>query len=760
MTRQISASFMLAVLFTATSATAATSVTNVVFDASLTPITFYNDVQSHLVEAESTARQANPTQSYATLVENLLQDDDYVRELARAKSLSVMGPTNLVTTMPQTTYGTNVLQTLLSSPEWMIDTWTAGDVKNPANYLNALSVLWKYDKRYVEEHPNTRLPSAESGSLLARKCITAMALNNVGSDVNRVDSWEAYREFFDRGRMHCDVYNYDIWELRFGLNSQNFSHHDLRRGAQLTGGKINTRGWASWQVRYRRYNLFDDIIHGANYNRPWQHLITGSSISREIGGVCGAISTYGALSCQAHGTVGITGGQPGHCATPNRNRDEATWNIGSNIGGPTGAHFSFWNMTYFKALEYFDNLFRDMNAYRAAHLRMWAAEMAILRERDANGSIVYSDGLNGLFRAAAAKAPNNYLVWKTYAAWLNEVAPNEMPLWIAWAEGVANGMKLDEEPAWKMIADNFAARAKRNLGKEGVALIYKRLYRIITQTTRSTTENFFLGTIALNTHRTLLDGHLPSMLTLVETALDANFGKSWYPAAIISWGNGAFTSAADKNAFLGTVSQVYAAHGDASGLLKFVVNSIQSASATGNVELFNQMADVYDEQTGDRVGGYVDDTFGGQLLSAKGCLTLSSYSTTGSGNNISYVQNDIKNARRVIDDSTIGLYSFKTAAEQAPWVKVTLPGNAALTGILIQNPTGEPALQSVPFRVSISEDGELWTTVLETSGRSVTTLKIPLDLPRARYVKIERIDSTVNVQMQLQKIQVYGNPLY
>ena len=70
---------------------------------------------------------------------------------------------------------------------------------------------------------------------------------------------------------------------------------------------------ACWQAPYKLNNLFGDSIHGSAYYAPFGHLIHAERV-RNVGGVCGSLSRYGANAARANGIPALTMGEPGHSA--------------------------------------------------------------------------------------------------------------------------------------------------------------------------------------------------------------------------------------------------------------------------------------------------------------------------------------------------------------------------------------------------------------------------------------------------------------
>ncbi|MEG2414960.1 MAG: hypothetical protein RSB74_03465 [Kiritimatiellia bacterium] len=717
-------------------------VQTVTFDRTTTPLSLYEDSKNALAEIEATAARADPTNTVPNRIEHLIQTDaDYTLALRRAKTLSVMTPQNAMEQIAEITYGKVALETIVNSPDWMLDLSASGPIlRGPEYLLVRLSLLWRADEIYRKDHPETRRGKLATDPLL-RSVATALSLN-APSDTILYRTWQTYRSFLDRGLMHGQFFVTNTREHRFSANPQGFDHQSLEYGVKNSNSNIGNIGNGGWQVSYRTDNFFGSSIHGSEYQRPWNAMLTGYPLGREVGAVCGGISYYGAMAGVSSGRMTITGGQPSHCAATHRRFDGSLWDIDSNVSPPTGAHFGFWGMKYYQCLEYYDDLFSNPNCALAYQL-IWAAQLMDARQ----GGNVFSEDVDALYRRALERAPNHYQALLDYAQWLNRVAPNDMPRWFLWADLVARGMRQAPFPGWDLLHEHFVERVQTQLGQDTLLAALRRLHRQMPEGTRPTRERFnFKGTV-LDRQKQLLGNE--RMLTLAETILDTNYSSASYFDNTLDWGNSTF-----GDNFLHVLADVYVAHGNTAGLKGTVLNSIRTSSQMGDVQQFNQMCNLYEKQfavppeDAPRIVSTETPPFASPMLSGEGVLTLSSYASD---------TQKFRHLRRVIDDSAYGLYFAETDKDTRPSsMTVQLPGDAEIDGIAIQN-----AETALTVEVAISADKTNWTVVDTVQLGAEATLTLAPANKISRYVRL--LLPNVNedsISLKLRKIQVFGMKRY
>jgi hypothetical protein len=255
-----------------------------------------------------------------------------------------------------------LLGAFFASQEWMEEFWSS-PVKNPRKALETLMQIACFDKRgWFLTKP------------LWRRFGIAVAVNDAGSDYDKVMLYRAFQDAYEKELLHPSFDTLAVWEMRYltDLNKLDvgsvpylLEKHHTQRGRY---------GGSCWYVSYMLHNFFGDSIHGPLYYRPWDHVYQGRyERIRLVGGVCGSLSHYGSAVTKVHGIPSTPGGQPGHCAYMSR-ESEGRWQIHYNVGAWTGPHFSLFDLWYFSSLDMIEDMYRSPAARLEACRLLWKAE--------------------------------------------------------------------------------------------------------------------------------------------------------------------------------------------------------------------------------------------------------------------------------------------------------------------------------------------------------------------------------------------------
>ncbi len=255
--------------------------------------------------------------------------------------------------------GAAFLGEFLRSPEWM-ESFLVSDP--PAeNFGVALEHL-----RLLSHHgADLHLP-------VYRRLATAMALSGGKMLPYRlVDRFQHVQQAHRDLMLHASFDELDVREMRwavyFGGNREDYQY--LLDDRQTTIDGYFGSCWACW---YRGYNDFGDTVQGPLYHLPWRHKWPGWECARQVGGVCGALSTFGSMSARAHGVPSTPVGQPGHCAYIIRKGDE--WPVAYSVTWPTAASAPGWEGTGYSTLHrLYEKVQNDREAFRKANHLVWAA---------------------------------------------------------------------------------------------------------------------------------------------------------------------------------------------------------------------------------------------------------------------------------------------------------------------------------------------------------------------------------------------------
>lgn len=733
-----------------------------------------------------------PADHVAARVETLLgareaaADSDYVAALTRAmffyEQESESGFAGKVSEVAaQDEQGAEAVGALLSDVGWLTDFLASGPYSTAstreggtrgaaADVLHRLVALWNADRYYVAGHPEDRRGAAAAApgevdyDSMIRRLLVVNALNN--TPVNNgclLQTHLVYRDFANRGLLHGDFYTQNAFHARTAVNPVAFAAADLIYAVKSGNTRINYINGTAWQTNYRLNNFFGDSIQGSSYYTPWSNLIlTGSAMGREIGAVCGGISYYGVLAANASGRRSVPGGQPAHCAAMHRTFDGTMWEIDSNVTPPTGNHFHLWNQYTYQAEEFFDDAFDDPRTLTGYHL-LWAARLRALRFGNQD------PGVCELYLRAIEYAPLCYQAILDSRAFLAANYPNDGALWLRWGEAVTNGLWRYPSIGWPLLIGNLPAPIRATYGQMGLLATFKQLQVRMHNSDRKTREEYDYIATTLSGGMLKLFPETADMMSLLGTTLDVRYGTQRF-TELVNWGNSYYSAGTEKLAYQTMLDRVYLANGNTLGLRLTCLEALLEASKFGNVSSFRDMNvlhaalfHVNEDGTSDYPKrSEAPASYTQPLLSAEGCLTLSSYPalvTTGSAEALHLSAAAFCDGQRLIDDSAFSTYSAYTQPQlDNPWIQVMLPGDAEVYGVVIEN-GGEPVI----LNVEISADANSWTTL--AAGRSLAAhgvLQVPFDGSAVtRYVRAVYPNTTGTQQrLELRKFQIYATPRY
>jgi hypothetical protein len=469
-----------------------------------------------------------------------------------------------------------------------------------------------------------------------------------------------------------------------------------------------------------------------------------------VGGVCGALSTFGALCANAHGLMATTGGQPGHCAY-NRRRADGRWSIHNYVGRYTTAHYCFWghSFTYLDAIE---RSYADRATQLQADRLTWMARLA--EDDGASPAAV-----EAWHRLAVKTQPKHLGAWRAYSAWLAR-SDAGVDATSSFMRALARALPDGRQATWDMLNDNVARIAKNRVAggpKRAVGELV-RLHAMLPQPTNTPTREE-MDVQGLLRRQTKIVGNDEELVgRLFKAPLAAEIGRPAF-AEVLGWGAERYLKdAARAEEFVKTVERVCGrgrpggAGIDCRGMMAAAVKSRDFAVFRTVAGLFERLNPV-----DPRAPRYPESDFGGRLLSAGGMLTTSSTCNWDKPELYARAIDSTRspNPRHPNDRGT-----FHTKKETEPWAMVELPGDAQVTGVFLLNESGQNSARQVPFDVMVSEDGKTWTNVYHTD-KVEHAYHIPVSPSRrARYVRVARVPGAKEDFFHFGKILVYGRRLY
>ena len=311
--------------------------------------------------------------------------------------------------------------------EWITNVMYSGPTDRLEQGLKYMATLYG---RYAED----------MGDPIVRRIVTTTALEFTRErwpEEEMIKRFAYYNSSYRQGRLNKLFNTLRYWETRLVTGHKEYS--GWGSPASLTWQRDNVRlpveGYlgASGQMVYRLRNVAGDSVFTGEYLAPYE--VGAENIKakahRDIGGVCGACSHYGAYGALASGLPAMTMGEPGHCAYTVRVGDQ--WRKGYSIYWQHSMHKTFWGMHDWEFLILMQQLY-GAEYYKTLTSDQLRSAAEFLAARKLTASAI------NCFDAATVTQPLNWPVWLSYAGYLAQKAPQNKTRWKELSERVTNTM--------------------------------------------------------------------------------------------------------------------------------------------------------------------------------------------------------------------------------------------------------------------------------------------------------------------------------
>ena len=290
--------------------------------------------------------------------------------LAQHEVIRACGPDRVAETAAADGGGT-FLRAFFADTDWM-EAFLSSDVADWDQSLENLRLLHLHGDGLTNSFP--------------RRIATALALQwGAGNRYRLIDRYRDVLRTHREGLLHVSFEQLDVREMRWAIPTFGTAQ-DYRF---LVDDRQTTYGdyfGACWAIAYIDPNVFGDSVQTWEYATPWTHHYgTGTGnrpfiAQKQVGGVCGTLSGYGAASAQAHGVLSTTVGQPGHCAFVIRVDRE--WPVGYSVTWPTSASAPGWEGTGYSTMHrLYEPVMQDRDRLLAALRLTWLAHLQFDRAR-------------------------------------------------------------------------------------------------------------------------------------------------------------------------------------------------------------------------------------------------------------------------------------------------------------------------------------------------------------------------------------------
>jgi hypothetical protein len=621
---------------------------------------------------------------------------------------------------------------LLASEERMSDLMRSGPLLDAPKSLRILSNIWRADPKGVARREEQTTAAA----------VALMFAKDKWPEDKAVDRYKFFRDSRLAGQLHPQFDTFEAWEKCYivaagsngGWSESGAAWGDdslawLRDNVKLTAREYTD---ACWQAPYKLNNLFGDSIHGASYYAPFSDMIHAERV-RNVGGVCGSLSHYGANAARANGLPALTMGEPGHCAYAVRVA-RGQWVASYSLDWQRGLHTSLWGNTWTQLILQ-EKVLGDREAHANSMAHVWKARAL----KDKNAELAEME----YARALEAQALN-FPVWVESLDFLKDSRKPSAESWEIIGKSISTALAAYPESAWELLA-RIQEPAMKALAPDRREAFFLKFHEMIAPQDGPVMwayEN------ALNAQADALGDDSARSMAFFEKVLSVqSASKQWF-APTIAWGQKRFGEGASSDEFFAALGRVFSstsAGGNEEGIKAALGPAVIAAELAGNIDAFQSLGKA--GAAFRKKGGSTVEGFPGILLSSGGLLRPSS----------TCVHDSPVNHWGVLEEDG---GSFHTDRQVRPNAVVRLGKLGDVSGIVIVGSDyGQNGHRQMPLKVSVSEDGSNWNEVFRTTDAS-GPWRIPLSgkATRVLYVKVERDDDR-NEFFHLAGIRVYGRKL-
>ncbi len=656
--------------------------------------------------------------------------------------------------------GAGFLRDFISDTDWLESFLNSGP-SDRAQAIENLRFLYQY-------------AAADFENPIHKRMATAMALQapETFSRYRFFDRFKHIQRALQQGLMHIAFESYTVREMRWTVylagTARDYQYYLDDR--QTTLGDYFG---ACWAIAYRDPNDYGYSVQGWGYVDPWlHHYGTGSGsrplmAQRQVGGVCGTLSEYGATAANVHGIMSCTVGQPGHCAYVVRVGE--AWGIGNDVGGADSTGFGApgWDGTgYVVAATMWEPVEADREKFMAATRLTWLARLQLARAGKALGPWTAS------YEQAIAAQPLNYATWAEYIKALEATPDARTETFVALGKKAATEFAAYPRISY-MLAERCYAKATPAMKPTARLAFLLEFDRDMRQDATVKKMGYNFAESCERQANLIGDPAMEMNLLAALLRLHITPTKSEYFDAIAAWGSNRFSAKpATAALYAKTMESFMTANAKAvdKGWMAGTISAgIRKASEQGDAASYKAWREMANRMLPPLAPEHVHlnaaqaaavpviKPFPGEVLSKEGMLQTSSA-----------CQFDRPLSYHQILTGGFGGW-FDTNNQEKPWAQVVLPHESEVSGIVLTNryeyaPTQDEFQWAAPLKVSVSLDGKTWTDVATyDKAEAVYNVDLKGKGIKARYVRIERLVSenkTVNTgRFHFRHFIVYGKPL-
>lgn len=629
--------------------------------------------------------------------------------------------------------GKEFLKVFLSNREWVAAYISNGPI--PSNTSAGLRTLANIYKTDPDAATSRYIPLATAVALVYHSGCSDRAAQGVPP----VERYMFYKKSHVEGKLHSSFDKLSVAHLRWVVIVQ-YSNRDLEWLQDNVSVPITEIHSVCWIPRYRGVNDFGNTVQGPLYNVPARAKVSHMENTAVNGGVCGAMSHFGATYAQARGIPATPKGQPGHCAYAYRVAPNE-WT--PSFGGPDGGSlYDFWRDS-FAYTWMADDLFTDAEKTALATRYFWYARTV--------------HELSGLKKAfphyleAMAIQPLHYGIYHALIKTADADQSGDMgeKEWKELAQRVQTGMKKHPMPMCDLLAMFDEKHLMPNLKpKQGIAYLIS-LNKTVAHNLRPGWTPWNPAHAALAKYIGKLDPknqiifYRDVLSCYVEAKHDFMIGE------VMAWGTNHFASREDEL----TDAIIEAFSGGKKGKdvdqnlrQRIFQQAIRASEASKSIATFHKLNEVGYGKKPKTTADNFPRPSKGKLLSDKGMIYFGG--TDNYDNPLTHFG--------MLTENGGGFHGPGKVNGKNNFAVVILPEAKTISGITVVN-TDSNKGRCTGLAILVSDDEQTWREIGRAESFSNGhTFDFSDQRITSRLIKVEKI-SPEDTVFHLKNICVYGN---
>lgn len=417
-----------------------------------------------------------------------------------------------------------LMEALGNNLDWLEQIVYTGELVRPGEVLNILKSIHK-------QHPDMLTNQMVRDIATA----TAVEFSRSGWEHSRaVERADFFIRHWKKGDLNPVFDTLPFWERRMVCGAKGHEAWGSVESLEWCNANVRLPAWgyvpAFNHCPYRVYNVFGDSIHGATCTEPYEHVYGENAPLRtkEVIGVCGWLSHYGAFAAIANGVPASTMGEPGHCAYVVKVGDK--WTPAYSLSWERGMHFQLWKgMNAFTYLPMATELFSEKNA---AATRLSRSYRALASAQQS------TDKAKDCYQKALREQPLNMFAWLDYAEHLSKHFPDNALEWRVLHDMLCDGLAKDyPEVAAKTMMRDIYPTLQKTLADKPEEL--QKMALSFWDKVNTFGENRWKVEDMLNAQQKLVGGdtELKNLFSLYEKVFGKLVSNKEYSPVVLAWGN-------------------------------------------------------------------------------------------------------------------------------------------------------------------------------------------------------------------------------